>query len=470
MADFGIKPDIALGVKTPAPPSVSELLGTATKAMEYSRLSELYPELIKKTTAEAKSAQVGAEKAGMGLNMEKAQAITNGQVSMMFNPLVVAAAQGKPVDRNALVAAITENAKVQAKNAGIDWESQGKELAAPYIARAQNDPASLQGYFKERMIAGLDQATRASMMTPSPISGLPAPATFAPAEGVARPLGIQGQAPTPQAAPAGQPQAAPQAAPRAGVTSEMMTAPTPQKGAPQAARQGAGFPIRFPVRPAGDIRPMAPGEAEAAQAGVTYLNNIQAAQNEVPKAMRNVSEVIRGAEELEKTINFQTGKPADIERAVRTFFGNDQYKQLSKDIANAQIALMRSTGGDLTTDAGKALVARATGDETYPPAVLISIARRLNGELTKADMEARGAQRAATKFGNANLQGFQQAWNDNSQDLRVFEAIAITKNIKDPKKQKSALDKILPATADELADFQQKYRNIKSLSETGTLR
>lgn len=471
MADFGIKPDIALGVKGPQPQSLGELLGTATKAMEFSRLSELYPELIKKTTAEAKSAQSGAEKSAIELNNQKAQIITNGQVSLMFNPLVVAAAQGKPVDKNALLTEVTENARIQAQNAGIDWETQGKQLAAPYITRAMNDPASLQGYIKQRMVAGLDQATRANMMTPQPVAGLPSPALMSPAEGVVRPLRIEGAVGAQQAA-----------APR-GVTPADMTAPivpapqnAPVAPAPQAAPMAApaqavdpGFQVRFPVRRAGDIRPFAPGEQEAQVAGTTYLNNMMTAQGEVPKAIRNVSEVIKGAEELAKTINFQTGKPADIERAVRTFFGEEQYKQLSKDIANAQIALMRSTGGDLTTDAGKALVARATGDETYPPQVLLSIASRLNGELTKVDMEAKGAQKAATLFGNANLPAFQQAWNENA-DLRVFEAISIVKNIKDPQKQKSALDKILPTNADELVDFQQKYRNIKKLTETGTLR
>jgi hypothetical protein len=481
MADFGIKPDIALGIKGPQPQSLGDLLGTATKAMEFSRLSELYPELIKKSTAETASAQTSAEKAAMGLNLDRAQTITNGQVSLMFNPLVVAAAQGKPVDKNALLETVTENARVQAKNAGIDWETQGKQLAAPYITRAMNDPASLQGYIKQRMFAGLDQATRANMMTPEIVtSGLPAPAQITRAEGIARPLQIEGgQVPQVSEPPRGVtpemmtapivPQAAPVAAPQAAPIVPQAAPVAAPQAAPMAAPVDPGFPVRFPVRRAGDIRPIAPGEQEAATAGNTYLNNMMVAQGEVPKAIRNVSEVIKGAEELEKTVNFQTGKPADIERAVRTFFGEDQYKQLSKDIANAQIALMRSTGGDLTTDAGKALVARATGDETYPPQVLLSIARRLNGELTKVDMEARGAQGAATLFGNANLPAFQQAWNSNA-DLRVFEAISIVNNIRDPKKQKSALDKILPTNSEELADFQQKYRNIKKLTETGTLR
>jgi hypothetical protein len=462
MADFGIKPDLPLQAVPQKRSNISELLGTATKAMEFSRLSELYPELIKKTTAEAKSAETGAKKSEMGLNLEKAQILTNGQVSLLFHPLVVAAAQGKPVDKNALLAEVTENAKIQSQNAGIDWETQGKQLAAPYITRAMNDPASLQGYIKQRMFAGLDQATRANMMTPQPVAGLPSPALMSPAEGVARPLRLEEAVGAQQAA-----------APR-GVTPADMTAPIAP--APQAAPMAApaqavdpGFQVRFPVRRAGDIRPFAPGEQEAQVAGTTYLNNMMTAQGEVPKAIRNVSEVIRGAEELAKKINFETGKPAEIEQAVLKFFGEEQYQQLSKDIANARIALLRSTGGDLTTDAGKDLIAKATGDETYSPKVLISIARRLNGELTKVDMEAKGAQKAATLFGNANLPAFQQAWNENA-DLRVFEAISIVKNIKDPQKQKSALDKILPTNADELVDFQNKYRNIKKLTETGTLR
>lgn len=457
-----IDPTIPLGVKPQAGMTLPQMLDLARGAQAFQQAQQVFPEQAEQARIATRTAQTQEQQAMLSLSQNQNNALMGLVGGFRNDPRISSG------NSDAALSALDE-IKAKAVAAGIP-RSRVEQIATTATTIAINNPKALPQYFDNVIQAQAGAASQLGLQTPELTTQAGAPAAFRRGSGTLTPVPIQGApqaAPMPQAAPAGQPQAAPapQAAPR-GVTPPDMTAPIRQ----QAAPQGAGFPIRFPFRPAGDIRPMAPGEAEAAQAGVTYLNNIQAAQNEVPKAMRNVSEVIRGAEELEKTINFQTGKPADIERAVRTFFGNDQYKQLSKDIANAQIALMRSTGGDLTTDAGKALVARATGDETYPPAVLISIARRLNGELTKADMEARGAQRAATKFGNANLQGFQQAWNDNSQDLRVFEAIAITKNIKDPKKQKSALDKILPATADELADFQQKYRNIKSLSETGTLR
>jgi hypothetical protein len=339
-------------------------------------------------------------------------------------------------------------------------EAQVEAILSPISATAAHNAQALPQMITNVIQSQLGAQGQQGLQTPELTTQAGAPAAFRRGPGTLTPVPIQG---APQSvAPAPQ-----------GVTPDMMTAPiTPPAAslaAPQAVPTDPGYPLRFPPRPIGDIRPPAAGEEAAATSGNAYLTNMMTAQGEVPKAIRNVSEVIKGAEELEKTVNFQTGKPADIERAVRTFFGEDQYKQLSKDIANAQIALMRSTGGDLTTDAGKALVARATGDETYPPQVLLSIARRLNGELTKVDMEARGAQRAATLFGNANLPAFQQAWNSNA-DLRVFEAISIVNNIRDSKKQKSALDKILPTNAEELADFQQKYRNIKKLTETGTLR
>jgi hypothetical protein len=463
MADFGIKPDLPLQAVPQKRTSISDLLGTATKAMELSRLSELYPELIKKTTAEAAAAETDAQKSAMGLSLEKAQVLTNGQVSLMFNPLVVAAAQGQPVDKNKLLEMVTENARIQSENAGIEWETQGKQLAAPYITRAVNDPASLQGYIKERMFAGLDQATRANMMTPELVTSLPGPAQVIRAEGVARPLKTEDAR-----APVGMQSEAPR-----GVTSRDMTAPIQPKpvAAPMAAPTQAldpGFPVRFPVRRAGDIRPFAPGE-EAAQAnGEATRTLLLKTQADVPRANRSVGEILRIANELEKDIAFTVGKPADLERAIRVNFGGEaRYQELAKDIAQVQMALNQATGA--TTDQRAAQVAEGTGNATYDPKVLIKIARRLKGELAEIDARATGAQKFAQKLGDSNLPEFLQQWTANS-DLRIFESMAILRDIRDPKLQQEALDKIFPKTEDELAEFQQKYRKIKKLTETGTLR
>lgn len=465
MATINIDPSISLSAKPPATMTLPQMLDMARSAQAYQQAQQVFPEQAEQARIATRTAQTQEQAAMLSLSQNQNNALMGIVGGYRNDPRIASG------NSDAALAALDE-IKAKAVAAGIP-RSRVEQIGTTATNIAINNPKALPQYIDNVIQSQAGASAQLGLQTPELTTSAGAPAVFRRATGTLTEVPTQG-APAATQPMGAAPQTAPvQAVPR-GVTPEDMTAPITPQGAPavtpMAAPADPGFALRFPVRRSGDIRPFAPGEQEAAQAGNTYLNNIQAAQNEVPKALRNVSEVIRGAEELEKKINFQTGKPADIERAVRTFFGDDQYKQLSKDIANAQIALMRSTGGDLSTDAGKALVARATGDETYPPKVLISIARRLNGELTKADMEARGAQRAATLFGNANLPAFQQAWNNNSQDLRVFEAIAIVKNIKDPDKQKSALDKILPTTAEELAAFQQQYRNIKRLSETGTLR
>jgi hypothetical protein len=452
MANINIDPSISLGAKPPTTMTLPQLLDAARSFQMYQYGQEVLPEQAEQARIATQTARTGQEQATFNLSKDQNSQLMTIIGGYRNDPRI---SSGNP---DAALAALDE-IKAKAANLNIP-RSVVERMATTATKTAMENPKALAQYFDNVIQTSAGPSAQLGLQTPELTTQAGAPAAFRRGPGTLTPVPTLGAQPTPAPAPQG-------------VTPDMMTAPiTPQAAplaAPQAVPTDPGYPLRFPPRPIGDIRPAAAGEEAAATAGNAYLTNMMTAQGEVPKAIRNVSEVIKGAEELEKTINFQTGKPADIERAVRTFFGEDQYKQLSKDIANAQIALMRSTGGDLTTDAGKALVARATGDETYPPQVLLSIARRLNGELTKVDMEARGAQRAATLFGNANLPAFQQAWNSNA-DLRVFEAISIVNNIRDPKKQKSALDKILPTNAEELADFQQKYRNIKKLTETGTLR
>jgi hypothetical protein len=252
----------------------------------------------------------------------------------------------------------------------------------------------------------------------------------------------------------------------------MMVAPMGQQAAPQAAPitapANAGFDLRYPVRRTGDIRPFAPGEENARTTGEETRTLLLKTQADVPRANRSVGEIIRIADELEKDIGFTTGKPADIERAIRVNFGGEaRYQELAKDIAQVQMAINAATGA--RTDQQAAQVAAGTGDATYDPKVLIKIARRLQGELAEVDARATGAQKFVQRFGDANLPEFLQQWSANS-DLRIFESMAILRNIRDPKAQKEALDKILPKTEDELAEFQQKYRNIRNLTQTGTLR
>jgi hypothetical protein len=460
-----LKPEISLGFKGPQAMSLGDLLGTATKAVEFSRLSELYPELIKKTQTETAAAE-------FGLADRRLNAITSGMTALINNPMVVAAEQDpNSINPQQLLSYVTEHGYNQAKMLNIPKE-QADVLMAPYIKMATENPGQLRNFAKERLLAGLDTSARTTALGgPSAIgvSTIPQnqpafrPRGVTPADMTA-PMG--GGAP-PVAAPAEAPPPAP-AAPRAAPAAPAPAAPAP--AAPAVVAQGdGGFTLPHQIPRAGIPRAQLPNEASDLAAGTKYRQDLVAGQGTVQKASRNVDAVLETVRSIEKDRRFTTGKGEQLERFILETFGDERFKQLSKDIANVELAVLQASGGSMATDAGKALVAKANGDETYPPSVLVSVARRLVGDLTRIDMEAQAAQKFAQQYGDANMNAFKQAWAANS-DQRIFEAIAANKGERDPARRKEALDKLLPKNREELSEFLTKYENINRLTQTGRLR
>jgi hypothetical protein len=463
-----IKPEISLGVKGPQAMTLGELVGTATKAMEFSKLSELYPELISKAKAESQATQMGLEEKRLG-------AITSGMTSMINNPMVVAAEQDpNSIDPQKLLGYVTEHGYNQAKMLGIPKE-KADVLMAPYLKIATENPGQLRNYAKERLLVGLDTASRVSTLGGAGAIGVSTIPPNQPAfRGMARPEARQGVTPEAMTAPMGAavsqvPQPEAQVAP---IAQQPVAQPPVAQAAPmmgQAGRVDAGFALPYePPRP-GIPRATTPSEATDLATGQKYRGDLITAQQNVPKASRNVDAVLSGIKDLEKDRRFTTGPLESRERYIRQFFGDERFKQLSKDIANVELAVLQASGGSMSTDAGKSLVAKANGDETYPPSVLLSVANRLAGDLTKIDMEAKGAQKFAQQFGDSNLPAYRQAWAANA-DQKIFEAMFIYKNERDPKRRNEALDKILPVDAAELQEFKTKLQNIKRLSDTGRLK
>ena len=466
-----IKPEISLGVKGPQAMTLGELVGTATKAMEFSKLSELYPELISKARAESQATQMGLEEKRLG-------AITSGMTSMINNPMVVAAEQDpNSIDPQKLLGYVTEHGYNQAKMLGIPRE-KADVLMAPYLKIATENPGQLRNYAKERLLVGLDTASRVSTLGGAGAIGVSTIPPNQPAfRGMARPEVRPGVTPEAMTAPMGAavspvPQSEAQVAPIAQRQVAQPPVQAPAQAAPmmgQAGRVDAGFALPYePPRP-GIPRATTPSEATDLATGQKYRNDLLTGQQTVPKAARNVDAVLSGIKELEKDRRFTTGPLEARERYIRQFFGDERFKQLSKDIANVELAVLQASGQSMSTDAGKSLVAKASGDETYPPSVLLSVANRLAGDLTRLDMEAKGAQKFAQQFGDSNLPAYRQAWAANA-DQKIFEAMFLQKNERDPKRQKQELDKILPTSKAELSDFLTKYENIKRLTETGRLK
>ena len=247
---------------------------------------------------------------------------------------------------------------------------------------------------------------------------------------------------------------APAAAPGAPITADTQIAP--------------GMRVPYPVRSAAQPYIPEPTEAKDQAAGAEYRNNLVTGQMGLTQGRRNVQEVMDQAAKIGNELYFAKGGiPGQIEQKIRTAIGSDQYDMLAKDLANMAITNSKSMGNVGGTVAGLDMAAVANGTIKVPPDVLIKIARRVQADQTNLDMQANGAQQFSQKFGDNNMKAYQQAWNANA-DSKIFEAMNITKGVTDPAKLKIELNRLFPNPS-EYQDFLTKYRNIKKLSETGSL-
>ena len=245
----------------------------------------------------------------------------------------------------------------------------------------------------------------------------------------------------------------------------------PMPGVPGQAMQGqpaGGMQLPYPVRQAGMPYAATPSEEADRTKNQAYRASLVARQTDIPTARRNLDEVIKEATKLGPGEWYSSGLAGDIRRKLAGMMGDTTYKQLSKDLANVQIANIQATGGSLDTVAGQQLARAANGDETFPPDVLINIARRTYAQLTDLDMQAQGAQKFAQKYGDANLNAYRQKWAENS-DSKVFEAISIFNSVTDPNQRKRLIDELMGNDPRMRQQFLQKYKNIKKLAETGEL-
>jgi hypothetical protein len=232
-------------------------------------------------------------------------------------------------------------------------------------------------------------------------------------------------------------------------------------------------PLSYPIRQAGQAYTALPQEEDERKVGTASKTTLIARQSELPASRRNVDEVIKKAMDLEKSATLPTsGVLGSFERNVSTFLGTEQgirYKELSKDLANAAIANIKATGGSMDTVAGQQLQRMANGDETYPPKVLIEIARRTQADMTALDSKATAIKKFSDKFGDQNLKSFEQMWSKNA-DPKIFQAMNIFNDPRMSKEEKAkARDELLGTDKNQLRIFNEQYNNVKKLEQTGTL-
>ena len=257
--------------------------------------------------------------------------------------------------------------------------------------------------------------------------------------------------------------------PQTGVSADQMAQPV---------STGAGFKLSYPVRKAGEAVQRLPAEVADEAAGNLYRNSLIKNQGNLVTNRRNLEEVISEADKVEKNLSLLGFKVDNAgflgagARKLNEFFGTETgitLKQLNKDLANVAISNITAAGGSMDTVAGQQLTKMANGDETYPPVILKDIARRAMSDMTNLDMQARGAQEFARKFGANNLNDYRQQWSKNA-DSRLFELINIENSSMSADQRQAARSKLFKGMNDkQKSEMAQKLRNLQKLSTTGQL-
>ena len=422
MADLTVTP-VATGIKPAQGMSLAEMVNMARGAQQYRQAEQINPLELQQQQEATQQAQVKTQKDVLGLNQDRFQKIANSQISMINDPLIIAAEQNPTaVDKRRLADLVMQRGLQTGKALGVP-EEQARQLLTPYLEMAEQNPAGLRNFYKQRLIQGMDTASQASTLGGIGASTQP----VAPAVGGAG-------------------------------------------GAPVAAgsQVAPGMRVPYPVRSAAQPYIPEPTEAKDQATGEAYRNSLVGRQAMLSTDRRNVEETINQAQKIAKDLFFEKGGLlGDVERKVRTAVASEDYKMLAKDLANLQISNLRALGQGGNTVAGMDLTRVASGDESVPPETLIKIARRAQADMTNIDMQATGAEAFKNRFGDNNMNAFKQAWNANA-DSKIFEAMNIIRDVEDPAEKQKRLKELFPTPAKH-QEFLTKYRNIKKLSETGSL-
>lgn len=460
-----IDPSISLAGKPMPTMTLPDMLNLARGAQAFQREREIMPELVEQARIGTGTARIGQEQAGFTLSANQNSALMNIVGGFRNDPRI---ASGNP---DAALGALDE-IKAKAANLGIP-RSMVERMAGTATSIAMQDPKRLPQYFDNVIQSQAGAAIQQGLQTPEIVESGGQRGLFRRGPGTVTTLPLPGSQPD-LAAPMPEPQVQGSATERREAINQGLTQPI-QAAAPAAPTSVETIqtteraPLVHPVRKAGMPFAALAEEETDRKTGSEFRNNLIQRQSELVTARRNLQEVIRTAQKLDESLLPESGLIGAVKRGLYNFVGDPTYRQLSKDIANVQIANIKAMGGSMDTVSGQALSRLASGDETFPPEVLLSIARRADADITNLDMMATGLQKHSQKFGDNNTKRFQQMWSSNADSL-IFELMNMTRDIKDPKKQQDYATKLLGnLNENQRQELDRKYKNVLKLGQTGDL-
>jgi hypothetical protein len=431
--------NLARGVQAYQQAEQANPLAIQRAKMEIEQAQKMNPLAVQKSTEEVKQAEIGTKGKQFELNSAQTQKLYDLTGGVLNDPRI------KSGNRAEVIGALNE-AKKRAHTFGIPEETV-EGVFAPIMNQAVMNPKIVPTVLNNIVQSGLGATGQQTLQTPSLVTTPGGLATFKTGGNVLEPTQIGGiqQPPPPAQTP-------------------------PSAGTPQGGVTPIQMSLPYPVRKAGDIRPLAPTEEKDKEAGFSYRDSLTKATQKLSTSLRNLDEVIKTAEKVgENEWNKGAGILGTAGRGLSVFLGTEQgvnYKRLSKDLANLQISL----GADTSTDAGKQLLAAASGDITLPPDVLQEIAKRTRADRQNIEMQTQGAQIFSQKYGDANLKKFQEDWRNNSKDSKVFEAISIYNSDMSQEDKQKEINKLFAGASPKYLEKIKEYRrNLTKLSETGGL-
>jgi hypothetical protein len=153
---------------------ISEMINTARagqalRASEqaYQQAQQMNPLAVSTAQEQLKQNQIKSEVDQFGFQQKKFKQVADSQISMINNPLIVAAEQDpNSVSKDDLKKLIYQNGMDVANAHGIPKE-QAISLLQPYMRIADENPGSVRTFFKQRLMQGADDATKIGAMQPA---------------------------------------------------------------------------------------------------------------------------------------------------------------------------------------------------------------------------------------------------------------------------------------------------------------
>jgi hypothetical protein len=525
-ANINIDPNISLQLKQQdSMTGLSNLLNMANTAQQYKQLQQTNPLALEKMQMEieqakklnplsvrqseetVKQSEMTTEDSAMKLAAKKYKAIADSQISMINNPEILAAEKDPTkADPVKLAELVTKNGMNQAKALGIP-DDKAMELLKPYLDVANTNPSGLRQFFKERHIQGLDDASRTGALAASGVSVDTGAGGMQVQTGAFGPVPeggvIKGTSYVKQVAPGSREQIIEDAegkpvvvvmnadgvitgirkltnvpaAPTANTEQPVITQRNQQTQTqtPQTRVSPTMGNLLFPIRAQGDTAiDMTPQEKVAREQGDSYVSKLTNSQLDLSGQRRTLEDTIKAAEKIKNESWLKTeGIIGAAQRKVSTALGDTTYYELSKNLAGTALKAAESAG---TTNARQDLIQASQGDVTYPPEVLIKVARRTYADLLNTDMQAKGAAAWKEKATSTNMDMFKRKWAENA-DSKAFEIMVLDNdsvglketNPKEYQKIKLQVDSLLGPNPAKREQLKKKIENLNKLSQNGEL-